>query len=216
MEVMSEGEFHAYVGLLTVSAVILSVLAARGFGQSAGARVLDGLFAAGFLGYAGYLVLADPDTVRIFFYAFAVPVVGIVQAVRATRAARSRQVSHPAPYGAEPAPVPPQPFPSPPTAQAADPATDGAHLGHVPSPDSYRAMSAGRPADVPVTGPEAATPPAPSPDALLHHAEPAATAEYTYAPRHHEPRHAEREPSGRHRMPEPDDAPPADWPPHRA
>ena len=42
---MSEGEFHAYVGLLAVSAVILSVLAVRGFGQSTGARVLDGLFA---------------------------------------------------------------------------------------------------------------------------------------------------------------------------
>jgi hypothetical protein len=157
---MSEGEFHAYVGLLAVSAVILSVLAVRGFGQSTGARVLDGLFAAGFLGYAAYLVIADPDTVTIFFYAFAAPVLGVVHAVRSTVRMRKRHI--PAlPYAGEPAPVPPQPFPAPPPPRAADPAEQGSGVDDVPSPYTYRAMSSGLPSApaAPITGPAATPPP---------------------------------------------------------
>ncbi len=158
---MSEGEFHAYVGLLAVSAVILSVLAARGFGQSAGARVLDGVFAAGFLGYAGYLVIADPDTVRIFFYAFAAPVIGVVHAVKAARAARDRRI--PMSYTAEPAPVPPQPFPAPPAPRAAGPAADGSAVDDVPSPYTYRAMPSGLPEQPPTSGPATTPPPVAGP-----------------------------------------------------
>jgi hypothetical protein len=157
---MSEGEFHAYVGLLAVSAVILSVLAARGFGQSAGARILDGVFAAGFLGYAGYLVIADPDTVTIFFYAFAAPVLGVVHAVRSALGRRSRHIPAP-PYEGAPAPVAPQPFPAPPAPRAADPATHGSGVDDVPSPYTYRGLSSGLPAqspEAPITG-AAATPP---------------------------------------------------------
>jgi hypothetical protein len=143
-----------------VSAVILSVLAARGFGQSTGARVLDGLFAAGFLGYAAYLVIADPDTVQIFFYAFAAPVLGVVHAVRSTMSRRKRHI--PAlPYAGEPAPVPPQPFPAPPPPRAADPAEHGSGVDDVPSPYTYRAMSSGLPSSssTPITGPAATPPP---------------------------------------------------------
>jgi hypothetical protein len=83
---MSDGEYHAYVGLLVLSALVLSVLAIRGFGQSASVRVADGLFSAGFLGYAAYLIIADPETVTVFFYAFLAPVLAVVHVIRSRRA----------------------------------------------------------------------------------------------------------------------------------
>jgi hypothetical protein len=122
---MSDGAFHAYIGLLVLSSLILTVLAVRGFGQSTGARVLDGLFGAGFLGYAAYLLIGDPETVRVFFYAFAAPVVALVHAVRSAGEAKARRGAAgftPAPYAPQPAAVPAQPFPAPPPPPAAVPA----------------------------------------------------------------------------------------------
>ncbi|MCU7727795.1 hypothetical protein ODJ79_29110 [Actinoplanes sp. KI2] len=111
---MSDGEFHAYVALLVVSGLVLSVLAVRGFGQSMGARVVDGLFSIGFLGYAAYLVVGDPATVRIFSYAFAVPIWAVVHVRRAHKAARvTAPTSDATPsggYGGGFTPVVPQPW----------------------------------------------------------------------------------------------------------
>ncbi|MFI7600182.1 hypothetical protein [Actinoplanes sp. NPDC049681] len=86
---MSEGEFHAYIGLLFISGLVLSVLAVRGFGLSTGARVVDGLFSVGFLGYAVYLVVAEPDEFWVFYYAFAAPIWAVVHVRRSHKAARA-------------------------------------------------------------------------------------------------------------------------------
>lgn len=88
---MSDGEFHAYIALLAFSGLLLSVIAIRGFGMSMPARVMDGIASVGFLGYAVYLVVADPAEFWIFYYAFAVPIWAVIHVRRArkeTRAAR--------------------------------------------------------------------------------------------------------------------------------
>ncbi|WP_030436737.1 hypothetical protein [Actinoplanes subtropicus] len=112
---MSDGVFHAYIALLVVSGLTLSVLAVRGFGLSTTARVVDGLFSVGFLGYAIYLVVGDPATVRVFGYAFAAPVLAVIHVLRAHKAARAAGPSSFAPasggYGGGFAPVvPPPPY----------------------------------------------------------------------------------------------------------
>ena len=106
---MSDGTFLAYTALLAISGVMLLVLAAGGFGQSAGARVLDALFGAGFLAYGIYLFFFfEGGTVQIFFYAFVVPVLAVVHAVKARKAQRRQQAHFYVPstqYGAA------QPYP---------------------------------------------------------------------------------------------------------
>ena len=88
---MSDGTFLAYIALLLASAVLLAVLAIVGFGQSKLARVLDGVFAAGFLAYAVYLLFFfEGGEVRILFYAFLVPILAVVQIFRARKARRER------------------------------------------------------------------------------------------------------------------------------
>jgi hypothetical protein len=80
---MSDGTFYGYILLLVVSGITLSVLAARGFGQSTGARVLDAVFSVGFLGYAFYLLFVfDGGQVRILFYAFVVPIAAVVKVIK--------------------------------------------------------------------------------------------------------------------------------------
>jgi DMSO/TMAO reductase YedYZ heme-binding membrane subunit len=83
----TDTQFLLYVGALVVSGIIMVVLALTGFG-SAGTldRVLNGLFGAGFIGYGVYLFVDQPDTFRIFFYAFIVPVIMIVRAFKARSA----------------------------------------------------------------------------------------------------------------------------------
>jgi hypothetical protein len=86
---VSDGAILGYIALLFASAVLLSVLAIRGFGQSKGARILDGILAAAFLGYALYLLLFfEGGDVRIFLYAFLVPVFAVVRMVRDRKARR--------------------------------------------------------------------------------------------------------------------------------
>jgi len=53
------------------------------------ARVLDGLFSAGFLCYAAYLVVASPATVTVFYYAFAAPIWAVVHVRRAHKGVRA-------------------------------------------------------------------------------------------------------------------------------
>jgi hypothetical protein len=89
---MSDGAFYGYILLLFVSGILLSVLAARGFGQSVAARVVDGLFSAGFVGYAFYLLFVfGGGQVRILFYAFIVPVLAVVKVIKAWQAQKAAQ-----------------------------------------------------------------------------------------------------------------------------
>jgi hypothetical protein len=160
---MSEGEFHAYVGLLVVSALVLSVLAVRGFGQSTGARIGDGIFAVIFFGYALYLIIVSPDTVHIFLYAFAAPVVAVSYAWRSRgqgNATRQTAGIPPGPYAATPGPAashgfppqgfPPQGFPPPPPPLDAQftPPADPSRAGP-PDRSRRRAMASGLPTAMP-------------------------------------------------------------------
>ena len=103
---MSDGAFLGYILLLAISGMLLLALGVGGFGQAVGARLADGLFGVGFLGYAFYLFFVfDGGEVRILFYAFVVPIVGVIQAVTAYRARRVSAASRYASF------VPGQPFP---------------------------------------------------------------------------------------------------------
>jgi hypothetical protein len=61
-------------------------MAVKGFGQSVGMRVFDAAFGAGFLVYAGYLLIGQPESVRLLLYAFIVPIVAVAKAYRARQA----------------------------------------------------------------------------------------------------------------------------------
>jgi drug/metabolite transporter (DMT)-like permease len=87
---MTDNQFLGYVALLALSGIILLVIAAISTGQSAGARAISGLFGVGFLGYAIYLFFFDVDSVRVFLYAFVVPIVAIFNAVKSRRAKRQQ------------------------------------------------------------------------------------------------------------------------------
>lgn len=90
---MTDTTFLLYTVLLAVSGIIQLVIAGVGFGQGVAPRVLAGLFGAAFLGYAIYLFFFFPGgDVRVFFYAFIIPVAMIVQAVKAARAKREQAV----------------------------------------------------------------------------------------------------------------------------
>jgi hypothetical protein len=130
---MPDGPFYPYIGLLILSGVLLAVLAGAGFGQARGARLVDALFAAGFLGYAAYLWIADPDTVEIFFYAFAVPVFAVINIVRSR--GRRRGAPLPAPVGYAP---PAADHPRPEAAFA--PPTAG--TGRPPAPEGFSSAAA--------------------------------------------------------------------------
>jgi hypothetical protein len=87
---VSDGTFYAYVVFLIISGILLAVLAGVGLGQSRGARVVNGLFAAGFLAYGLYLLLVfDGGEVHIFFYAFIVPILALVRMIQARNARKS-------------------------------------------------------------------------------------------------------------------------------
>jgi hypothetical protein len=112
---MSDGVYYAYLGALVLSAVVLAVVAARGSGQAPALRVLAAVVAAGFLGYAGYLVIASPATVTVVYYAFALPVLALINFVRSRRRRRSDSAT-PLPYAGEAGPVRPGFGPQPPVA----------------------------------------------------------------------------------------------------
>jgi hypothetical protein len=83
---VSDGAFYGYILLLLISGVLLVVMAVKGFGQSVGMRLFDAAFGAGFLVYAGYLLIGQPESVRLLLYAFIVPIVAIGKAYRARQA----------------------------------------------------------------------------------------------------------------------------------
>ncbi len=109
---MSDGMFYAYIGALVLSALVMAFLAVRSSGLAY--RIVQALFAAGFLGYAGYLLIASPPTVTVFFYAFALPILAVIRAVRFGTARRSAPLPAPLPYATQPGPMQPGHAPSQP------------------------------------------------------------------------------------------------------
>ena len=87
--------FNLYSALLAISGILLAVTAATGFGgRSVGARIVSGLFAVLFVGYAIYLqFIFTSGTVFISFYVFVVPILLIVQAFRNRTAAKQQQAA---------------------------------------------------------------------------------------------------------------------------
>jgi hypothetical protein len=82
-----ESVFQTYVIALGVSAVILLLAAIVGFGATAGARAISALIGLGFLGYAIYLeFFLGAGTFKMYYYAFALPVVVLVNLYRSRRA----------------------------------------------------------------------------------------------------------------------------------
>ena len=84
----SDGVFLTYVILLGVSGIIMLAIAATGLGTpSVGMRALNALFGLGFAGYAVYLAfIFDGGEFRMFWYAFILPVLAIVQVFKARKA----------------------------------------------------------------------------------------------------------------------------------
>lgn len=76
--------FTLYNALLAISGLLLVVMAATGFGgQKTGARVLNALVGVAFLGYAFYLFfIFDGGTYVMFYYAFVLPILLIIQAFK--------------------------------------------------------------------------------------------------------------------------------------
>lgn len=162
---MSNGTFYAYVVFLIISGVLLAVLAGLGLGQSRGARVVNGLFAAGFLTYGLYLLLVfDGGEVHIFFYAFIVPIIAVVRMIQARNARKAAasvpaaawQTGYPAPGNAPNAtgyPVPGQnavgyPVPGPAApgyAAPGYPAPGQAPVAPLPGAPSYQIGGQGTP-----------------------------------------------------------------------
>jgi hypothetical protein len=104
---MSDTQFYLYAGLLTISGILLLTLAITGFGQSVGIRVVNALLGLGFTGYGVYLLtIFDGVEVRIFFYAFIVPIAMVVYAVKNYRAGKAEDLAPP--------PGPPAPQQAPP------------------------------------------------------------------------------------------------------
>ncbi|GAA2633340.1 hypothetical protein [Paractinoplanes durhamensis] len=180
---MSEGAFHAYVGLLVISGLLLSVLAVRGFDQPVSSRIADGVFAVGFLGYATYLIVADPAKVWVLYYAFAAPVVLVVHMFRQRKRARSRRFAAgftPQVYAAPAAPTPLTPFPPPPAPLGSDaPVDEGARgssgLANLPPHTLPPTRGEGpmsprppMPSGLPALPPTAPGSPPPKPPGFLH------------------------------------------------
>jgi hypothetical protein len=89
---LTEDTLLIYEIALAFSGVLLAWLAISGFGSAGtGTRVLNGVFALGFLGYAGYLLIAQPENIVIFFYAFIVPIVLLVRAFQARQGQKKAQ-----------------------------------------------------------------------------------------------------------------------------
>lgn len=83
-------EMFTYLRLgYIVGGALCLVLAAVGFGQTVGNRVVNTLIGLACLGYAAYLYVADPTTVWIFPYVLLLPVIVLFQAI--SNGAKGRQ-----------------------------------------------------------------------------------------------------------------------------
>lgn len=163
-----------YILVLLVSAVLLSIAAARGYGQRTGARILNGVFAAAFLGYAIYLGLFfDGGTVYFSLWAVVLPAIALFRAFRARQAARTAARSAYPDIYAQPAqqwaPAPAQHWASTPgNVQPWTPAQPAGPPGPSPTstwhPAPFNPSAAWTPADPAAPAPAAAADPAPAAD----------------------------------------------------
>jgi hypothetical protein len=151
---VSDGAFYGYLLLLAVSGVLLLGMAAKGLGQSTGMRAFDALFGAGFLIYAGYLLIASPEQVRLLFYAFIVPVIAIGKAYKARQAyldaaapVRAQQPDVPASSYAYAAPVLTSRVGQPPPLSPYGRNVPGQPIGQVVAPTGGTPLADSGPAD---------------------------------------------------------------------
>ena len=77
---LSENAFLAIKVGYIVAGLVCLALAATGFGQTTGTRIINGLLGLAMFGYAVYLFVADPASVRVFWYALLLPVILLFQA----------------------------------------------------------------------------------------------------------------------------------------
>jgi hypothetical protein len=160
---VSDSTFFAYIALLLISGILLAVLAFAGFGQAKSARIYDGIFAAGFIGYALYLLLVfDGGTFIIFYYAFIVPIVAVVRAVKARTARRAAEAAGygqfpgTQPYAYVPPTGPGQPI------QYAPPPVPGQPVQYAPAPGQWSPPAPGQYAPPAAGQPLPAQPPLPT------------------------------------------------------
>jgi len=85
--VVSESTFMTYVIALGVSGALLLLIALIGFGSTVASRVVSAVVGLAFAGYAIYLqwIMADDATFNIYYYAFIVPVLVIIQVFRSRK-----------------------------------------------------------------------------------------------------------------------------------
>jgi hypothetical protein len=109
--------FELYAPLLMVSGLLLVVNAILPW-QTVGARVLSILVGLGFFGYGAYLeFIFTGGHYIVFYYAFAVPVLLIIQSLkgfRAWQAQKAQRAQQPGIYPGAPVAAPPQQFGQPP------------------------------------------------------------------------------------------------------
>ncbi|TDD61273.1 hypothetical protein E1263_07910 [Kribbella antibiotica] len=86
-----DATFSWYVVLLMISGVAMVVIAlVKGGEQSDGARILSGVVGAAFLGYGVFLgFISEGDSYWMFFQAFFLPALLVVNFVRGLLARRS-------------------------------------------------------------------------------------------------------------------------------
>ena len=99
----SHAMFSWYVVLLLVSGAIMLVLAAVRVGQRPAGRIINLIAGLGFLGYGIYLgFIFTGGTYFVFFKAFILPVLLIVNTVRSATARRRAEAAAPTAAAAPP------------------------------------------------------------------------------------------------------------------
>lgn len=95
---VSDSMFQTYVIALGVSGILLLLTALIGFGATAGSRIISALVGLAFLGYGIYLefFLADGATFSMYFYAFIVPILVIINVFRSRKAKKEAVGTPPA------------------------------------------------------------------------------------------------------------------------
>jgi hypothetical protein len=135
--------FKTYVLFLILSGIAMLIIAGVRTGQTKARRLWNGIFGAGFLGYGLYLLLVfHGGHYFIFFYAFILPILMIVQFFRDRGAVRARQqTGFPRGYGQPPPPgygqPPPPGYGQPPPPGYGQPPPPG--YGQPPPPGSQPA-----------------------------------------------------------------------------
>ena len=172
---MSDGEFHAFVGLLAAGGLVLGVLAVLGFDQRPVSRIADGVVAAGYLGCAAYLQITGMSLPIYYFAAGAPVLLLLIHLLRERSRARRKRLAAGLTkmYVKPPENTPLTPFPAPPP--PLDPAAKKKDEPAEPvAPRAYRPMPSGLPprGEPPPATPTPATP-APATPAPGPHAEPA-------------------------------------------